>query len=110
MTNVTATASGGSYSYGVYNYSSSPIMTNVTATASGGSYSYGVSNNSSGTSVTVKINHSVIKGISSSIANNIFVTTLVGNTHLEGTVSNSGTLTCAGVYDENYTFYASTCP
>jgi hypothetical protein len=27
-----------------------------------------------------------------------------------GPVQNDGTLTCAGVYDENYTFFASACP
>ena len=47
MTNVTATATGGTRSYGVYNSSSSPSMTNVTATASGGTYSYAVYNYSS---------------------------------------------------------------
>ena len=45
MSNVTATASGGSANYGVFNYSSSsPTMSNVTATASGGTHSYGVYN------------------------------------------------------------------
>ncbi|WP_394931483.1 hypothetical protein [uncultured Ilumatobacter sp.] len=37
MNNVTATATGGTNSYGVYNNSSSsPSMNNVTATATGG--------------------------------------------------------------------------
>ena len=35
MNNVTATATDGTSSYGVYNISSSPTMTNVTATATG---------------------------------------------------------------------------
>ena len=50
MSNVTATASGGTFdNYGVYNSSSSPTMSNVTATASGGtgSANYGVYNSSS---------------------------------------------------------------
>jgi len=49
MTNITATASGGTGNFGVYNYSSSPTMTNVTATGSGGtdSYNYGVYNDNS---------------------------------------------------------------
>jgi len=85
-------------------------MTNVTATASGGTTSHGVYNTSSG---TVKINHSVISGTTNTIYNGSGVTTRVGNTQLAGggvvNVS-GGTLTCAGVYDENYTFYASSCP
>ncbi len=109
MTNVTASASGGTGNYGVDNAYSSPVMTNVTARASGGTSNYGVYNaNSSG---TVKINHSVISGTTYSIYNGSEVTTMVANTQLDGgPVFNAGTLTCAGVYDENYTFYASTCP
>ncbi|MFH2123830.1 MAG: hypothetical protein ABIJ50_10165 [Pseudomonadota bacterium] len=52
MANVIATASGGSSNYGVYNDSSSPTMTSVTATASGGTNNYGVSNNFSSPTMT----------------------------------------------------------
>jgi hypothetical protein len=44
MTNVTATASGGTDNYGVMNAESSPTMTNVTAMASGGAGNTGVYN------------------------------------------------------------------
>jgi hypothetical protein len=48
MSHVTATASGGSTNYGIYNNnSSSPMMSDVTATASGGSDNYGVANRNS---------------------------------------------------------------
>ncbi len=109
MTNVIATGSGwgtGS-SFGVYSEtSSSPTMTNVTATASGAPNSIGVYNGGG----TTRINHSVIKGLTGAIANGSG-TTLVGNTQLDGgTSSSGGPLICAGVYDENYTFYANTCP
>ncbi len=109
MSNMTATASGGTgINYGVYNHSSSATMTNVTAIASGGGASIGVNSVNSG---TVKINHSVIKGTTNTINNGTLVTTFVGSSQLDGgAVSNSGTLTCAGVYDENFAFYASTCP
>jgi hypothetical protein len=133
MTNVTASASGGTNTYGVYNSSSSPTMTNVTASASGGTNTYGVYNSSSSptmmnvtasgsggttnrgiystSSGTIRINHSVIKGSTNTVWNGSGVTTYVGNTQLDGgPVSNSGTLTCAGVYNENYAFYATTCP
>jgi hypothetical protein len=108
MTNIIVTALGVG-SVGVNNSSSSPTMTNVTASASGAS-SVGVSSSFSG---TVKINNSVIKGTLGTISNFSGVTTRVGNTKLDGgaAISNpGGTLTCAGVYDENYIFYASTCP
>jgi len=52
MTHVTATASGGTESYGVLNTSSSPTMTHVTATASGGTYNIGVDNDSSSPMMT----------------------------------------------------------
>ena len=137
MTNVTATASGGTDNYGVYNgYSSSSMMTNVTATASGGTNNYGVSNYassptiqfgvisgsggtnnngivstaSSGASI-VTVNNSQVKGSSITVSNGSNVTTLIGASQLSGgAVTNGGTLTCAGVYDEAYVFYASTCP
>ena len=108
MTNVTASASGGTDNYGVFNSSSSPTMTNVTASGSGGTTNRGVYSEISG---TIRINHSVIKGSTNTVWNGSGVTTYVGNTQLDGgPASNSGTLTCAGVYSETYTFYASTCP
>jgi hypothetical protein len=108
MTNVTTSASGGFINSGVYNSISSPTMTNVTASASGGTHNYGVYSVTSG---TIRINHSVIKGSTNTVWIGSGVTTYVGNTQLDGDpVSNSGVLICAGVYDENYTFYASSCP
>lgn len=108
MTNVMTTATGGTNSYGVYNDSSSPVMMGVVAIASGGTNSYGVYNTGSG---TIKINHSRIQGTTGTICNEAGATTFVGNTQMDGGAPyNNGTLTCAGVYDENYTFYANTCP
>ncbi len=52
MTRVTATASGGTFNYGVYNDNSSPTMTQVTATASGGTNNRGVYNVSSSPTMT----------------------------------------------------------
>jgi hypothetical protein len=48
LTHVTATASGGTHNYGVFNYYySSPAMAHVTASASGGTNNYGVLNSNS---------------------------------------------------------------
>jgi hypothetical protein len=109
MMNVTTSPSGGTNNYGVYNISSSPTMTNVTASPSGGTYNYGVNSITSG---TIRINHSVIKGSTNTVWNGSGVTTRVVFTQLAGgPVSNAGTLSCGGVYDENYTFYdVTTCP
>jgi hypothetical protein len=108
MTNVIATASGGTAAYGVVNSSSSTIMTHVTATASEGGTSYGVLNDNA--SSIVKINHSVIKGTTYTINNISDAKTYIGNTQLDGgVVQNSGTLTCVGVYNGTYTALNSTC-
>ena len=134
MSNVTATASGGTSNYGIANdSSSSPTMNKVTSTASGGTNSYGISNCSSSSTMTnvtatalgginnigifnhcgstIKIEHSVISGSSYTIYNEV-ATIMIGNTRLDGgpIVNSGGTIICAGVYDENFTFYSNTCP
>jgi hypothetical protein len=106
MTNVTASASGGTTNRGVHNMDSSLTMTNVTASGSNGTNNYGVYNEGGG---TVMIDNSVVIGSTNTIVSN--VTTRVGNTKLNGgPVDNTGSLICAGVYDENYNFYPNTCP
>jgi pectin methylesterase-like acyl-CoA thioesterase len=139
MNNVTASGSGGtSFNYGVYNSSSSPTMSNVTASASGvastnygvinfsssvtmensniggsgGTNNYGVYNDAPSGTYTVKIGNSTITGATNTIRNDAEFTTRVGATKLDGgpVLPNGGTVTCAGVFDENYVFSASTCP
>ncbi len=107
MTTVTAAASGGTgNNYGLYNDSSSPTMTNVNVSAVGGSASFGVFN----TNGTVKISHSIIRGATNTIFN-ASGSTLVGSSQLDGgAVSNAGTLSCAGLYDENFFFLGNRCP
>jgi hypothetical protein len=101
MTNVTASASGGTYCHGVENNSSAPIMTNVTVSASGGiAHNYGVHSYNSG---TIRINHSVIKGTTNTVYNDLGTMTFIGDTQLDGgDVFNDGTLTCVGTYNGNY--------
>lgn len=94
--------------YGVYNVSASPVLTNVTASAYSGTNNYGVYNSSGG---IIQIRHSVISGTTNTIRNGSGVTTKVAHTQLDGgAVSNAGALLCAGVYDENYILYISSCP
>jgi hypothetical protein len=136
MTHVTASASGGSYAYGVFNQSASPTMKGITASGSGGMFGYGVYNYDSSATIknsvisgsggtynfgiynvassgthTVTVNNCQITGSTNTIDNGSEFTTLVGASLLDGgAVSGGDTVTCAGVYDENYTFYASACP
>ena len=136
MTNVTASALGGGYTYGVYNSGSSPTMTNVTASASGGTFSFGVYNAYSSATINnsvisasggtnnygiynfatsnaymVRVNNSQITG-NTTIRNDSEFTTRIGASQLSGgAVVGGGTVTCAGVYDESYTFSAGpVCP
>jgi hypothetical protein len=112
MVNVIATASGGSFhNRGVWNDSSSPTIQNSTISASGTSSS-GIYNEATGGSYTVHVDNCQITGGTDTILNDAEFTTLVGASLLDGgTVNaNGGTVTCAGVYDEAYTFYASACP
>ena len=114
LLNVSAIASGGTISIGVYNLDSSAMMFNVTSVATGGGSNIGVSNNSTSGLHTVTIRSSVISGSSYSISNsdNSTITTLVGNTQLVSghTPSTYGSVTCAGMYDVNYLFSPNTCP
>jgi hypothetical protein len=94
----------------VFNYSASAVIQNSVIRASGGTYNYGIYNYE-GDAYAVKVNNSQVTGSTNTIYNESGFTTRVGASSLDGgAVSNGGTLTCAGVYDENYTFYASTCP
>jgi pectin methylesterase-like acyl-CoA thioesterase len=113
MTNVTVTALGGAGTTGVANNSSSATIHNSLISASGGTTSnFGVSNTASTGVYTVTVDNSQIVGSGRTIYNDSHFTTRVGASKLDGgtVFVNGGTITCAGVYDENYTFYASTCP
>ena len=104
---VTASAHGSNRNVGVQAVSNADVTLNgVTIEASGGTFDRGIENDSG----TVEVNHSTISSGQLPIRN--LATTRVGASQLEGPpVLNQGsTLTCAGVYDENYTFFANTCP
>jgi hypothetical protein len=100
------------FGYGVYNDGSSATIQNSVISGSGATYNYGIYNEAGGGTYTVEVNNCHITGIYRTIRNDGGFTTLVGASLLEGPgVSGvGGTEICAGVYDENYTFYDSTCP
>jgi hypothetical protein len=103
MTNVTTNIWGGLYSYGVYNDSSSPTIQNCVLRALSGTFNYGIYNTAVSGSYTVLVNHSQITGSDNTIRNDTGFTTRVGASQLSGgAVTGGGTVTCVGVYDENY--------
>jgi hypothetical protein len=133
MINVTASASGGTDSYGVHNVFSSPMMNNMKATASGGSNNYGVWNTSSSPTIqnsvisagggtndgihndassgsyTVKISNSQITGSTSTIYQESYYTTQVGASQIAGAGAFGGTYVCVASYSGNFAALNSAC-
>lgn len=110
MTNVTASVSGGANNYGMYNNNSFPTVQNSTFNAGGDTGNrYGIYNDN--TPSTVTVSNCQITGSTNAIYHQVGSTTRVGGSLLSGgPVAGTGIVTCAGVYDENFAFYASTCP
>jgi hypothetical protein len=96
----------------VRNRNSSPTIKNSVISGSGGSFNFGIYNVASSGTHTVTVNNCQITGSDNTIVSDHEFTTLVGASLLDGGPVDSwfGKVICAGVYDENYTFYASTCP
>jgi hypothetical protein len=113
MVNMTASASGGTSNHGLYNHHSSPIVRRSSISASDG-LSYGIYNRSVSGTYTVTIDSCQITAASHTVFNNQDpgnYVTMVGASLLSGgTVTGTGTITCAGIYDENYAFHSDTCP
>jgi hypothetical protein len=106
------TARGGNKAWGIYN-SGNLQAQGVTALGENASINnYGLHNAADFGTYTVTLGSSQLTGASTPIFNDDEFTTLVGASLLDGgaIVTTTGTITCAGVYDENYAFYASTCP
>jgi hypothetical protein len=111
MTNVTATGAGYFFAVGMSNNASSPTIRGSTIVGTGGGNSYGITNSAGSGAHTVTISNSQVTGATNTIQNNAFFTTRIGASQLGGgPVTGGGTITCAGVYDEAFVFFASTCP
>lgn len=93
------------------NSDSSGTVTNAALLASGSGTRYGIYNDAS-TAQTLFVSNSKIQGVTRTVRNGPNYTTRVGGSLMDGgAVSNTGTaLVCAGVYDEAFAFFASTCP
>jgi hypothetical protein len=88
---------------GVYYLGSDIRISRSTVRASGGT-SYGIDNASFN---QTSVDNSEITGATATVRE--FGTAMVGGSKLDGGAV-SGSVTCAGVWDESYAFYASTCP
>ena len=103
MTNVTANASGGTNSYGVFNTSSSPAMTNVSASASGGSSdNYGVYNYSSSSPTMTNVTASASGGAyNSGVYNNYSSSPAMTNVSASASTSGGAFGYSYGVYNSS---------
>jgi hypothetical protein len=107
------TATGGSYvNYAMYNFQSSPTIRNSKLSATGTVRNYAIENYAYYGSYTLTIDNSTLVGSTNTILSWLYYTTRVGASKLDGgpVDPRSGTVTCAGVYDENYAFFPNTCP
>lgn len=114
INNATAIASGSANdNFAVYIIeAASPVMTNLKADASGGANNYAIyAKTFVATGGTVKLDHSVIKGTTNAVYADATYTVQIGGTRIDGSVTGPGSYICAGVYNENYTFYSGpNCP
>jgi len=70
-----------------------------------------IHNSTSSGTYLVLVTNSQINCGTTTISNSAGITTRIAASELNGGgISNSGTLTCAGVYDGNFVFHANTCP
>jgi hypothetical protein len=112
LLNVDVTATLGSTCVGVHNTDSGATIRHSIIKAVECTDDYGVLNAASSGANTVVIQSSQVSAATYSIQNNTGYTTNIGATLLEwGSVNTlGGTTTCAGCYDDDYTFYPETCP
>ncbi len=105
LSDSTVTASGGSSAnYGARVLGGNADFVRSTLSGSDGGASYGIF---TGTGF-VTANHCELTGATNTV---VASSVTAGATRLSGgPVSVFSSATCAGVYDENYTFFASTCP
>lgn len=107
---ISATGEQGDLSYGIYNSNSSVTVQYSQVSALGGGGNYGIYNVGSSGSYTVIVRDSQVTASIGTLRNDTAYTLRVAVSQLAGgAVSGSG-ITCAGVYDENYSFYPATCP
>lgn len=110
--NVKITAAGLNNTYGYYQTGGLPVIrSSFIEAASGAGQRIGIYF-SGGPTTLLRLSDSEVRAATNTLMN-AGVSSAVGvySTYLHGgPVSNQGTLVCAGVTDEDFTFYANTCP
>jgi hypothetical protein len=106
---ISAIGEHGIIEYGIYNYNSSVTVQYSQVRALGGDSNYGIYNQGSSGSYTVIVSDAQIMGSTATLRNDTAYTFQVAVSQLNGGAV-SGSITCAGVYDENFTFTTSACP
>jgi hypothetical protein len=100
----------------VWNNRSSIQIVRSNLSAGGSGTAYGLRNNDTsggndGGPWTATVHQSQIYSPDVAVSSSSSFITKIAATALQvGSVSSAGSLICAGVYDENFTFYADTCP
>jgi hypothetical protein len=106
MNNVTAKAWGTSSNYAVLNAAATLTIQNSALSAFNGSKNYGIYNQSS---TTINVDNSQVTGSTNTIVTFGGPVKIGASLLSGGPIADTGTV-CAGVYDEAYVFYPSTCP
>ena len=102
MLHVTATATGSTGNYGVYNTSSSPSMNNVTATTTGGTTGFGVYNFDSSSPSMNNVTATATDGIGNYGVYNTSSSPSMNNVTATGEkIANSSLSTAFGVYNSD---------
>jgi hypothetical protein len=107
---LTASGSAGDIDYGLYNNNASAIVQYSQVNALSGASNYGIYNVGAVGTYTVIVRDSQIVGSTATLRNDTAYVTRVAVTQLDGGATSGIGITCAGVYDENYTFASSVCP
>ena len=99
--------------HGIYAGNSDLNLVSVNVLVSGATNAnYGIRALSGGPAQTIRVDDSVIEATTNTYSGDTEYTVLIGGSKLLGgpVNKNGGTATCAGVYDEAYTFYSNSCP
>ena len=114
LTDSVISAVSGTYNYGMWAFGSSATVWNSKLSATGPGTNYALATSTYHGNYLLTVDNSTLVGSTNTIINTCCgaYPMRVGASKLEGgpVLVTNGTITCAGVYDENYAFYPSSCP
>ncbi len=111
--NTVVDVTGSSIAQGLYASDANVQLDEVVIRVSGGTLAnYGIRAMSSGSPYAVKVNHGSVSAWTNTYLGDAEYSGYIGGTWLNGGVvnKNGGSATCAGAYDEHYSFMAAGCP